>query len=148
MEFNFGDNSLKSGIYKLVNKINGKLYIGSTKEFKSNWAQQVRSLRNGKHANRQIQADFNKCGETSFVFEIIEIVEDTEEVRFAKEIECIKEFFDHEANCYNVDLQPNLITDDDEGIQKKNEWSGKTANQKIASDKQISRPRLRRSRAG
>lgn len=34
MEYNNEEYSLKSGVYKITNKINGRIYIGSAKEFK------------------------------------------------------------------------------------------------------------------
>ena len=64
-----------SGVYKIVNLINGKVYIGSTKNCKIRWSQHLDSLCRGDH-NKHIQAAFNKYGEENFSFEIIETVDD------------------------------------------------------------------------
>lgn len=60
------------GIYKIINEINNKVYVGSSinlsnREYKHFW-----SLRNNKHDNEFLQNSFNKYGKTAFSFEIIE----------------------------------------------------------------------------
>ena len=45
MEYKFEGHSLKSGVYRLTNKNNGKVYIGSAKRFKERWSQHTASLR-------------------------------------------------------------------------------------------------------
>ena len=35
MEYKYEGHSLKSGIYKITNKLNDRVYIGSAKEFKN-----------------------------------------------------------------------------------------------------------------
>lgn len=67
------------GIYRIVNLINGKLYIGSTASeggFKKRWSYHLDGLRHNKHHSIHLQRAWNKYGEQSFVFEIIEIIED------------------------------------------------------------------------
>ena len=64
----------KSGIYQIRNKVNGKLYIGSTCNFKKRKSEHFnvgKCLKKGNHHNRYLQRSFNKYGENSFVFEII-----------------------------------------------------------------------------
>lgn len=50
---------------------NGKLYIGSTKNYKIRWAQHLSELRNNKHSNQHLQNSWNKYGEDNFRFEIV-----------------------------------------------------------------------------
>lgn len=102
MEFKFEGNSLKSGIYKITNKLNGRIYIGSAKEFKNRWKQHAKSLEAGKHHNKFLQADFAKCGEQAFLFEVLEVVEGTREERLAKEEVYLKQWFDNGKQCYNL----------------------------------------------
>lgn len=103
MEYKYEGNSLKSGIYKITNKLNGRIYIGSAKEFKNRWVQHTHSLRNKKHSNKFLQSDFNKCGEEAFIFEVIEVTEDkSREERLSIEEVYIKKFFDNGDNCYNL----------------------------------------------
>lgn len=63
---------MKSCIYKITNRINGKTYIGSTKNVKQRWAKHKALLRHNHHPNFHIQAAWNKYGEDSFVFEVVE----------------------------------------------------------------------------
>lgn len=103
MEYKYEGHSLKSGIYKLTNKINSRIYIGSAKEFKRRWSQHTSSLRNQKHGNRFLQSDYNKCGEDAFVFEIIEVTEGkNKEERLMIEEGYIKKYYDSGNKCYNL----------------------------------------------
>jgi hypothetical protein len=61
------------GIYKITNTKNNKLYIGSALSIKSRFAQHLYRLKRNKHFNSHLQSSWNKYGENSFVFEIIEI---------------------------------------------------------------------------
>ena len=62
----------KTGIYKIVNKVNGKVYYGSTTQtFCRRWDQHKRLLNNNKHSNQFLQWSWNKNGPSSFEFIII-----------------------------------------------------------------------------
>jgi len=62
-----------SGIYAIINKTNNKRYIGSSKSVKHRWNQSHRPLLvSGSHPNNHLQNSWNKYGESSFVFEIVE----------------------------------------------------------------------------
>lgn len=65
----------KSGIYKLTNKYNGKVYIGSTVNFRLRWNQHSHFLSQNKHGNQYLQKAYNKYN-CDWKFSIIEIVED------------------------------------------------------------------------
>jgi hypothetical protein len=66
----------KSAIYKIVNKINGKIYVGSCVFHYTRKAQHWYRLRRDSHANTHLQSAWNKYGEENFIFEIIEYVYD------------------------------------------------------------------------
>lgn len=103
MQFQHEGNSLKSGIYKITNTKNNRIYIGSSKEFRERWKRHATSLRSNKHKNRFLQADFNKCGEDVFIFEIIEITDGkTIEERLQIEEVYINQYFDNGDRCYNL----------------------------------------------
>lgn len=61
-----------SGIYQIRNLINGKRYIGSAKRFRNRWAMHRSMLRKGIHHSKHLQNSWNKRGENSFAFEILE----------------------------------------------------------------------------
>ena len=75
MEFNYEGNSLKSGIYKITNKVNNKIYIGSAKRFKERARDHLRSLKRQKHHNKYLQRSFNEHGSDAFIFEVLEVTD-------------------------------------------------------------------------
>lgn len=63
-----------TGIYKIVNKVDNKCYIGSAATyFKRRIRQHYFSLIKNTHENKYLQNAFNKYGINNFYFEIIEI---------------------------------------------------------------------------
>jgi len=71
---------VNSGIYVIVNEINGKVYIGSTKDLKGRWAGHRASLRHDNHENSHLQHSWNKYGEGAFEFGILEYLDDLDEL--------------------------------------------------------------------
>lgn len=64
----------KQGVYAIRNKVNNKVYIGSTiTSFCKRWKCHKRRLRNDTHHSKHLQAAWNKYGESNFIFEILEI---------------------------------------------------------------------------
>jgi len=61
-----------SGVYKIRNIVNGKFYLGSSKEIENRWEGHKQWLRGGYHNNPKLQHAWNKYGESNFVFEIVE----------------------------------------------------------------------------
>lgn len=108
MEYKYEGHSLKSGIYKITNKHNNKVYVGSAKRFKSRWADHAKSLKNGLHQNKHLLHSFQYYGEDAFVFEIIEVMENsTKEQRFLQEEKYIQAFLDQGIELYNNQLKPS-----------------------------------------
>lgn len=64
--------SFKSGIYGILNIKNYKMYVGSTKGIKSRWAHHTSILLSNKHHSSKLQKAWNKYGQESFVFFILE----------------------------------------------------------------------------
>lgn len=65
---------MNSGIYKIVNKINGKVYIGKTKNFKKRWSQYGYDFKFKRtdHINDHLLNSMVKYGFENFDFSIVE----------------------------------------------------------------------------
>lgn len=63
---------MKSGIYKIQCRANGRIYIGSAKNLSTRKYQHLYALRLGTHYNRHLQNAWNKYGEDEFDFSILE----------------------------------------------------------------------------
>ena len=66
----------KPCIYKIINKINNKLYIGSAIGHYRRKGQHYWLLRNNKHWNNHLQSAYNKYGEENINFEVLEFIND------------------------------------------------------------------------
>lgn len=62
----------KCGIYSIFNYVNGKRYIGSSKELYNRFYEHLYNLRNQKSHNKHLQSAWNKYGEDAFIFEVLE----------------------------------------------------------------------------
>lgn len=62
-----------TGIYKITCNQNNKVYIGQSTSIKRRWAQHKLELKKGIHSNRYLQRVYDKYGEESFVYEILEL---------------------------------------------------------------------------
>lgn len=91
---------MNSGIYKIRNIVNDKIYVGSAKDFHVRWDRHLKSLRKNKHHNIRLQRSFNIHGEKSFIFEIIENVE------YNKDIQIREQYYidtlNSKVNGYNI----------------------------------------------
>lgn len=67
---------MDQGIYKIINVVNNKFYVGSTVNLRKRKSRHFSELRTGKHKNRHLLAAWNKYGEQAFVFVVVEEVED------------------------------------------------------------------------
>lgn len=61
------------GVYRILNLINGKVYIGSAVDCWDRAKRHKRDLRVGNHKNRHLQAAWNEYGEESFWFSILRV---------------------------------------------------------------------------
>lgn len=70
------------GIYKITNKINGKIYIGQSIDLDRRKKEHIRDLNKNRNHNNHFQNAWNKYGEENFKFEYIHIVEDSSELNY------------------------------------------------------------------
>ena len=57
-----------SGIYKIINKVNGKYYVGSSINIYRRWSMHKSWLNRNKHHNYHLQLSWNKYGQQNFDF--------------------------------------------------------------------------------
>jgi len=67
---------MNSGIYQIINILNGKMYIGSSVNIEKRWLEHKRALKGEKHHSILLQRAWNKSSCTSFIINIIERVTD------------------------------------------------------------------------
>lgn len=88
------------GVYKIINVVNGKVYIGSSKDIDRRWNEHIRSLEVNMHPNQKLQNAWNKYGRQSFKFEIIE--ECDEKHQFEREQYYIDQYNPFQSAGYNI----------------------------------------------
>lgn len=62
-----------TGIYCIENSVNRKKYVGQAKDIEKRWETHKAELRRGAHYNTHLQAAWDKYGEQSFAFYILEL---------------------------------------------------------------------------
>ena len=82
------------GIYKITCNVNGKIYIGSSKNIEIRWNSHKQTLKNKSHKNPHLQNAWDLYGEGEFTFHIIEICDQ-------KDLLMREQFWMDNTNCYD-----------------------------------------------
>lgn len=91
----------QSGVYEILNTVNGKQYIGSAKKFAHRWWSHKRDLNAGEHHNRHLQASWNIHGAGAFQFKALLICAPVKDQLLMYENLCFKAF-DPEYNIMRI----------------------------------------------
>ncbi len=67
-------NKRRIGIYHIINRVNGKFYIGSSNHIYRRCRRHKNDLISNTHGNAHLQASWNKYGQCQFDFYIVEII--------------------------------------------------------------------------
>ena len=132
-------NAGKGGVYQIKNKLNGKIYIGSSNNMEIRWIKHKRLLMIGRHENKHLRNYMNKVKKEKnisentlneiFHFGCIEYEDDLVK-RFALEQEYLTLLFDGGKMCYNhqkiANPQYNYTPSDPESTKKKKSIALKT----------------------
>lgn len=92
---------MRYSIYSIRNKINGKRYVGLTRDITSRWYHHIYELRRGLHHSSKLQRAFNKYGEDNFEFSVLETVDCDFDFIASEEIAFIQKY-DSCINGYNI----------------------------------------------
>lgn len=74
----------KIGVYMLMNLVNGKRYVGSSKNLYNRLSEHKHLLKHNRSHNAHLQAAWNKYGEDNFIYNVLEIC-NTEEEQYKRE---------------------------------------------------------------
>jgi predicted GIY-YIG superfamily endonuclease len=91
-------------IYQIKNKVNGKIYIGSTNNIKRRWYKHIYELNHITHANKHLQKAWNKYGKDNFEFTVLKEVKNSDQ--FKIEQQYIDETLAY-INGYNMQVAVN-----------------------------------------
>ena len=68
----------KSGVYRILNKVTGKSYVGSAADIGRRWCQHKSQLQRGVHHSIKLQRSWSCHGAGAFEFLVLELVEGDE----------------------------------------------------------------------
>ena len=74
------------GIYCIKNVISGRMYIGSSINIAGRWKQHRYQLNTNRHENHYLQNSWNKHGEGSFEFSILEVIDLTKKLEILSNV--------------------------------------------------------------
>lgn len=80
----------EAGVYQIKNTANGKMLVASTPNLKTIEGKRFQ-LQMGSHKNPKLQAEWKQFGEESFVFEVLEVLEDVEDISRDRELKHLEE---------------------------------------------------------
>lgn len=98
------------GVYKIVNRKDGKFYIGSSVNIEKRLNSHRKALIEGNHNNKYLQNAWNKYGIDSFDFIVIEEVKDIYELRNRET------YYLQTTNCTDHNIGYNLLNNANIGL--------------------------------
>jgi group I intron endonuclease len=120
---------IKSGIYKIINKIDGKYYVGSSKNIQYRWTEHKRQLNNNCHHNDFLQRAWNKYGSNSFDFIILESTDIDKTLLTEQKYLDIAKI--EQDKCYNLNFK---VTGGDMGQHSRDKIRIKMSGRKLSSE--------------
>lgn len=88
------------GVYRITNTVNGKIYVGSSKDIYNRWEEHRYALNHNNHGNIHLQRAWNKYGQNNFKFDIIETCDPL--VQFEREQFYLNTLNPFDDNGYNI----------------------------------------------
>lgn len=131
------ENNYNIGIYQIKNKKNGKVYIGSSIELSKRLYHHRCVLNNNTHKNNHLQNAWNKYGEESFEFTIIEYCDKNDcsirEQYWMEKLQVVAKGYNINPKADRLVLTPQVIEkrrqtmlDNFKDLEFKSKYQGKT----------------------
>ena len=95
-----------AGVYRIRNKRNGKVYIGSTGDLYQRWREHLKDLRNHRHHAHHLQKAFNKYGISEFTFGVCIFFDDITRLNKIEQTFIIRYKSDFPSHGYNTQSFP------------------------------------------
>lgn len=111
----------KSGIYKITNIKNNKVYVGESMDIQRRWKEHINELEENRHQNYFLQQDFNEYGINNFKFEILQkysadSIITTKTRLLMLEYKYILKFKKINQSLYNIENTLLKLLDGDKGV--------------------------------
>jgi group I intron endonuclease len=84
LKMQFKETASEAGIYQIKNIRNNKIYVGSTKNFKTLNGIKFMLENNGFTTNKELQKDWNQFGKEAFTFDKLEKLKESEDPYFSQ----------------------------------------------------------------
>ncbi|KAB2334454.1 GIY-YIG nuclease family protein [Cytobacillus depressus] len=99
---------IKAGVYQIKNNKNQKIFINSSRNFKTLNGEKF-MLESGTHINKALQQEWNKFGKEAFTFDVLEVLKKKDDPYFNEKealAELVSKWLDqlqpYEEQGYNV----------------------------------------------
>jgi frataxin-like iron-binding protein CyaY len=94
----------RMGVFQIKNKINGKVFIGSSTDLKAIWYAQKLQLNVGMHQNSDLQKEWEEYGAENFIYEILEEIYQAEDnpKDYGKEVKVLEEMMIEELQPFGI----------------------------------------------
>jgi group I intron endonuclease len=105
------NTTFKVGVYRIINVVNNKFYIGSTIKGKDRWYEHISNLKGQRHCNEHLQRAYNKYGKENFKFELLKRFNDNmtkEEIFYEEQKYLDQNFKDQKNMIYNISKNASI----------------------------------------
>ena len=108
-------------VYQILNKQNGKIYIGQTKRGEIRWKNHLYNLRGQRHPNKKLQQDFDLFGEETFEWEMLFEVPEDEKILLLEEALMITDMIKNGFELYNeaITIEQLALINENETMETK-----------------------------
>jgi len=96
----YRQKKFRMGVFKVENRLNGKIFLGSSTDLDSAWNSHRFRLEAGMHENTSLQNDWKQLGAEHFAYEIVEELNLKEGDDDAKELNVLEELMKEEMQPY------------------------------------------------